>query len=93
MYGMYVLCSNTSRRTSSDIQTPRGVEIWKVFKSEEVLLTCIWTYFLNYPVFLEKNLVKFGLIYVISSTDFQTSSTLLIVFVLCSWIIEFDNVL
>ena len=89
--------SNTSRRTSSDFQTPRRVEIARpsifnelrgVLKSEEVLLTSIWTYFSNYPVFLEKIDVKFGLGLVISSSDFQTSSTLLIFFVSGLWIVN-----
>ena len=39
-------------------------------------------YFSNYLVLLEKIEVKFGLIFVISSSDFQTSSTLLTFFVL-----------
>ena len=63
-------------------------ELGDVLKSEEVLLTIIWTYFSNYPVFLKKIEAKFGLISVISSSDFQTSSTLLIFFVLGFWIIN-----
>lgn len=63
---------NTSRRTSSAFQTPRGVEntrrsrvffltnFWGVVKSGSV-----WTYFSNKLIFCEKIEEKVGLIYVI----------------------------
>ena len=90
--------SNTSRRTSPDFQTPKAVEntrrsrvifneIWGVLKSEEFLLTSVWMYFLNEPVFCEKINEKNGLIYVISSSDFKTSSMVFIFFALAFLII------
>ena len=47
-------------------------ELWGVLKWEEVLLTSnIWTYFSNVSLLFEKIWVKFGLIYIMSSSDFQ----------------------
>ena len=49
-------------------------------------------YFLNEPVFYEKIKGKNGLIYVISSSDFQTSFMVLIFFALAlSNINKFEN--
>ena len=55
-------------------------------------LGVFWMYVSNEPVFCEKMKEKAGLIYVISSSDFQTFSTVLILFVLPWFIInEFEN--
>ena len=69
---------------SSDFQTPRRVEYNKlrgVLKSEEIV-TSVLTYVLN--VFCEKIKKKADLMYVISTSDFQTFSTMLVSFVLAS---------
>ena len=57
-------------------------ELWGVLKSEEVVLTNVWTCFSNKRVPLEKIKEKACLIYVTPSSYFQTFSTALIFFVL-----------
>ena len=59
-----------------------------VLKSEEFLLTSIWTYFSNYRLFLEKIWVKFCLIFVIFFWFPNTVHAVLIFPVSRSWIIN-----
>ena len=74
--------SNTSRRTSSNFlehrESWRKSYLWVFERTSQTI-----------PYFSRKSRWnKFSLVFVISSSDFQTSSTLLIFFVLGSWIIN-----
>ena len=62
--------------------TRRRRELRVVLRSEEDFLAITLTYFSNKPVFCEKIKMKACLIYLISASNFQTLSTVLIFFVL-----------
>ena len=91
----------TSRRPSSDFKTSKGVENTRrsrafndfrsASKSEEDFLTSVYTDFSNPSVSWEK-IVKKLVFYVISSSDFTPTSTVLISFVFGLWIThEFEK--
>ena len=88
--------SNTSRRTSSDFRTPRRVEIARRSRAFLMNFEVFWNRRKSYlrvfertsqtiSYFSRKSRWNFDLFFVISSSDCQTSFTLLIFFVLGSW--------
>ena len=85
--------ANTEKSWKHKTKPSNFNEHQAVLKLEEVFLKNFWTYFPNKLIVCKKIKKKAGAIFLISSSDFQTFSSVLI-FLVLSWIInKFHNLI